>query len=526
MFKLERRPRRIRWILLVWSAAACFPTGIARAAAVTDYIAVQPIDVCSGEQGQDSTCAPINNIIINNIPQNYKTAAVGDIGSVDVTPNGNINVARAILSQIGVDVTFLPALPDFNMSTVVQVDSCLPDGTDCQSSQFKTLSQQPAISGNPQQPYTPTAPLSPNPTTINAFFIKGLTPPPNPIGGTLFGLGWLNNNGLAVASNSLFGLGRRPDTLAHEIAHDLDLGHTTFGNLVNGSNPPVGFANNLVTAGNARVPQPDPHATIIGIGPGMGNGTNDQLLLTQQTQVLLSGFMNPIPLVNTPATGTDFNVSFVSGGRPQEMIDSLTLTAPAGVLFPLGTTVDVFNNPDSLTVASNLSNCTDAGCTSLVLDFTGNPQNPFVAGKSIGYSICEPPGEVCSPISVDDVAGGIYTYNFETDVNGTPVELFQTTSELTGPGDLVSDSQHPDLLFPSEILNPSTFVGFFAEPCTIIAPATTCPALELEDAWPPEEDQPVPEPPAVLILLSALAVLIVAYRFSSPTRPSSEAGLA
>jgi hypothetical protein len=110
--------------------------------------------------------------------------------------------------------------------------------------------------------------------------------------------------------------------------------------------------------------------------------------------------------------------------------------------------------------------------------------------------------------------------------NSVPIELFQTTSELMGPGDLFSNSQEPDLLFPSEILNPSTFVGFSAEPCTIIAPATTCPALELEDAWPPEENQPVPEPPAVLILLSALAVLIVTYRFSSPARSSSEPGLA
>jgi hypothetical protein len=520
MVKVGRRLRRMRWILLLWPAAVCFPTGTARAVAVTDYIAVQPIDVCFGPTA--STCAPINNIIVNNIPQNYATAAVGDIGSVDVTPNGNINVTRAVWNQIGVDVTFLPAMPDFNMSRSLSVDSCLPDGTDCQSAQFKMLSQQPAISGNPQQSYTPMAPLSPNPTTINAFFIASLTPPPNPTGGTLYGLGWLNNNGVAVASNSLFGLGRRPDTLAHEIGHDLDLGHTTFGNLVPGSNPPVGFANNLVTAGNSRMPQPDPHATIIGIGPGMGQGTNDQLVATQQTQVLLSGFENPIPLVNTPAFGNNFFVTFVNGGRLGEHLDKLTLTAPAGFQFDPHTEFDLLNNPAGLTVNHTLTN------SSLVLDFTGG--SPFIATDSIEYTLCVRNGEECAPVSVDALAGGTYTYLFETDQvvddNSVPIELFQTTSELTGPGDLVSDSQHPDLLFPSEILDPSTFVGFSAQPCTIIAPATTCPALELEDAWPPEEDQPVPEPPAVLILLSALAVLIVAYRFSSLTRPSSEPGLA
>src|SRR5262249_44058978 len=151
--------------------------------------------------------------------------------------------------------TFLPAMQDIDSSSyVLSIDSCLSDGTDCQSSQFKTLSQQSAISGNPQQPYTPTKPLSPNPTTINAFFVNQLSPPPNPTGGNLYGLAWVNNNGVAVASNSLIpGLGARPDTLAHEIAHNLDLGHTTFGNLVPGNNPPVGFANNLETAGNSRL---------------------------------------------------------------------------------------------------------------------------------------------------------------------------------------------------------------------------------------------------------------------------------
>jgi hypothetical protein len=107
-----------------------------------------------------------------------------------------------------------------------------------------------------------------------------------------------------------------------------------------------------------------------------------------------------------------------------------------------------------------------------------------------------------------------------------PIELFQTTSQLVGPGDLFSNSQDPDLLFPSEILNPSTFVGFSAQPCTIIAPATTCPALELEDAWPPEENPAVPEPPTIVILLSSLAVLGLGYRCSSRARRSFEAGLA
>jgi hypothetical protein len=490
--------------------------------AVTDYIAVQPIDICGTTP---STCAPINNL-----GQNYLTAAVGNVGSLD-TLNGNINVTRAIFDQIGVDVTFLPAAA-FNMGSfsTLAVDSCMPDGTDCQSSQFKTLTQQPGISGNPPPAIPPTSPLSPNPTTIDTFFVGGLSPPPS-VGGTLYGLAWLDNNGVANASNSLFGLGARPDTLAHEIGHDLDLSHDTFG---------AGDPNNLMTAGNSRTLQPDPHAAIAGIGPGMGNGTTDQLLPAQQSQVLLSGFMNPIPLVNTPATGTDFNVSFVNGGRPNEKLDSLTLTAPAGFLFDPNTMLRSTNTG----VSGSVANCGEGGCLAEVISFAG--PTPFVAGDSLDYTLCVPGPDSCAAVPVGDLAGGTYTYLFETDLDGKPIELFQTTSELTVPGDLFSNSQEldrlfsnsqeldrlfsnsqePDPLFPSQILNPSTFVGFSAEPCTIIAPATTCPPLQLEDAFPPQEDQPVPEPPAVLILLSALVGLGVAYRFSSRTRSSFEAGVA
>jgi hypothetical protein len=520
------------WILLAWSAAACFPTGTARAVAVTDYITVQPIDVCPRGAGTTVGCAPINDLTDGG--NNYKTAAVGDVGSIDVTDGGgHINVTRAIWSQIGIDVTFLPAVqyPSAGGFLTLAIDSCAQDGSNCMSQQFKTLSQQPGISGNPPPPISPNpnppnAPVSPNPTTINGFFVNGLSPPAGT--GTLFGLAWVNNNGIANAMNSLVGGAARPDTLAHEIGHDLDLDHTTFGNLVPGSTPRVGFANNLMTAGDPRSIPTSPADAIGSIGAGMGSGTKDQLLPTQKTQVLRSGLMNPIPLVNTPATGTDFTVSFQSGGRMGEKMDSLTLTAPTP-LFSLGTKVE-FNNPVGIPIPPppTPSDCSASGCTSLIFDFTHGAS--FVAGDGIHYSICGP-AESCNPISVDTLAGGTYTYTFETDQvvddKSVPIELFQTTSQLLNqPGDLFSDSQHPDLMIPSEILNPDTFVGFSAEPCTIIAASTTCPPLVLADAFPPEEDKPVPEPPSILILLSSLAVLGLGYRCSSRARRSFETGLA
>ena len=47
---------------------------------------------------------------INSFGQNYKNAAVGAIGSLVGTLASNTNVTRAIWNQIGLDITFMPAV--------------------------------------------------------------------------------------------------------------------------------------------------------------------------------------------------------------------------------------------------------------------------------------------------------------------------------------------------------------------------------------------------------------------------------
>jgi Metallo-peptidase family M12B Reprolysin-like len=494
----------IMWALLLLMVA-CFSSRAVLAGPVMDYITVQPIDVCG------AVCAPINNLGAGkNI---WSNAGTGNVGFID--PSG-VNVTRAIWNQVGIDVTYMPAVQYANGSFLtVPVANCAANGTDCQSPQFQALSDQAAISQG--TPPTPAPPLSQNATTINTFFIGALTPPSNQPG-TLYGLAWVNNNGVAIASNSLTGAGARPDTLAHEIGHDLDLDHTTFG---------AGGPANLETAGNTRT-LPSVTNPLSTLGK-----TTDQLNTTQQQpQALLSGFINPIPNVNTPITDPvahdDFSVSFAANtGRPNEKLDTLTLAAPTGFQFDPETQFKLLNNPDGLTVHASFSNCTEGddwegGCSSFLLDFTGG--KPFVAGDSLDYTLCLKSYSSCIPISIGNLADGTYTYNFETDADGVPVELFQTTSELTGSGDLSSGSWFPDLSIPSLILNPTTFVGFNTLPCTAVA--GSCPPLELADGSPIEENPAVPEPPTVLLLLSALAMLPVACRLSSLSRPSFEAGLA
>lgn len=501
--------RNMRWVLP--AAALCLASQAAVAEPISDYITVQPIDVCG------VACAPINNLGAgHNI---WSNAAPGAVGFM----SGGVNVTRAIWNQIGIDVTFMPAIGYTNSGFLtVPVASCSPLGTDCQSPVFQELSQQPSVStGAVPNPTNPAGiPLSQNATTINAFFIGSLRPPSTQPG-TLYGLAWVNNNGVAIASNSLTGLGARADTLAHEMGHNLDLDHSTFG---------AGVPPNLETAGNTRtIPSSaNPLATLGTTTDQINTGTG-----SQQARALLSGFLNPIPNVNTPVTDppnqNDFNVSFAANtGRPGEKLDTLTLTAPADFLFHPDTVFNLLSNPDGLSVKSSLTNCTDNdgdhdidGCSSLVLDFTKG--KAFVAGDSLDYSLCVNLERECDPVAIDNLAGGTYTYSFETDkARDIPVELFQTTSELTGPGDLSSGSWFPDALFPSEILNPSTFVGFNPLPCTT---DSTCPTLHLEDGSPIEEDK-VPEPPAILIFISALALLPAVSAFS-PRRPRSlEPGLA
>ena len=413
-----QRWSRATWGLLLW-AVACLAAGSARAVPITDYITVQPIDVCG------AVCAPINNLGAGkNI---WTNAPVGNVGFID--PSG-VNVTRAIWNQAGIDVTYMPAVGYVNGSFLtLPVTSCSANGTDCQSTQFQTLSQQAPIStGTVPNPTTPAGvPVSRNATTINTFFIGALTPPQNQPG-TLYGLAWVNNNGVAIASNSLAGSGARPDTLAHEIGHDLDLDHNTFG---------AGGAANLLTAGNTRtIPSAaNPLATL--------GKTTDQINTTQQQpQALLSGFMNPIPNVNTPVTdpvaSDDFSVSFAPNtGRSNEKLDTLTLTAPAGFQFNPDTVFKLLANPDGLSVNSSFSNCTSdddeqTGCSSLVLKFTKGKS--FVAGDSLDYTLCTKAYYSCTPISIDDLAGGTYTYNFETDTGGNSGRAIPDDERADGPG--------------------------------------------------------------------------------------------
>ncbi|HEU0157290.1 MAG TPA: hypothetical protein VFQ82_14550 [Stellaceae bacterium] len=496
------------------AAALVLASGIARAVPVTDFVTVQPIDVCS----TSTSCATMNNLGTgkNNV------ASAGSNVQVGFASNG-INITNAIWNLAGINVVFQPTTQLVTANTQFQnvpvVASASAPGQ-FTSDVFKAMTQQAALS----QGAKPTSPLSPNPTTINMFFTNSIVPDPS-TPGILYGIGWVGNNGAAVGQNIFGAPGRggqtvnaRADDIAHEIGHVLGLDHTTFGN-----NPPL--PSDLMTAGatrtvpNVLVSNVATQSNATWLTQIVPNGTVSQLLSSQVKQAInpnggpLNAFLNPIPLISTSATdprnGFKFNVTYTSGGRTDESMNQLTLTLPSGFFFKGD--VDITDNSDP-NVSITPSFCGSGrvelhNCVTFALG--GAESDQFISGDTFSYNaeICKGSYDNCVTASDEDLAaaaeaGDPATYKFQFS------DGYFTTSDLEPEGDItfLADSQNPDAALPFGIVDPETFVGAGADglPCVPLAGQTACPPLDLADANPADED--VPEPPALAVLLAGLAL--------------------
>ena len=434
----RRRSRRV-WRFLT-SATVCLASGAALAQTVSApyYVVVQPIDVCNST---GTSCAPINSrggTVISS------TGVNTPVGFFDPTSGANITQA-IILRQIGVNVVFLPVVqynsPNTNplggnfQTLHVQNSSTTASGQT--SSDFLVLSQQPQISQNPVTPYKTTPPLSPNLTTINMFFVTTLVPPTP---GQLYGFSWIGNNGIVISSNTmlgvpLLGLPARPDTLGHEIGHNLNLNHTTFG-AGPGSNGSCGLActANLMTAGgtagmNLRT---EPTIPCVLINPpsttcapqSLVNMTAAQLNLeaqenpttlpiSQQREVLTSGFINVNPNATLTATtpgsssasaavaslGTPLTAGTTSDStsgssssiiftvsQPQAPLNALVIMLPGGLKFDSKNQFKIISETRK-NLVMNVDYYPDAD------NNPNNPKAPYLIGPA--YSACTANGAQC-----------------------------------------------------------------------------------------------------------------------------------
>jgi hypothetical protein len=538
MGELEPRPAP-NWGLLSLAVIAWFASGAAFAQVpVTDYVVVQPIDVCSGE---GTGCAVINNM--------GQTAASNpgttQIGFID--PLTGLNITQAAWNQIGVSVTFLPVVqynsppnpnpnstpdqPDYRWLNVCSCDtgssSSCPSISSCStgssSIDFLTLSQQPGISqGAAPDPTFPNAPVSSNPTTINQFFVNEIIPATSGI--IIKGFSWDSNNGSAIASDNVFLAPPSPDTVPHELGHVLGLEHDAFGagpltcpepypdsycpeNLMTAGSAsrevPNGLIDGLLIRCSGAVPgeacwvpqvppqnttQPDALDLITMGGVGTCSIMDPSACPSQQAAVLLSGFMNPIPDSMTTASDPTnsnlitFNVTGAAGGRPSETLLAWVL------MFP--TAAPPVQRPFHIINESRRNLVMDA-------DYPhGDKDNNAGGIYYIGtwYNACAASTARCLIVEFNLPGAGATDYvdfsiSFTTSVTNADLcgaqitylfnDGYITTSDL-GPSpcsgsSVTANSQNPDLTAPPQIANPATFVGASNMPCTPL-PNGQCPS--------------------------------------------------
>ncbi len=329
------RPGLAAWLFLSLGTAFLASRVALATVPVTDYVVIQPIDVCntSGPTGPTG-CAPFN--ILSQSPDPSKATSSTPIGFVD--PTTNVNITRAIWLQTGIDVTFLPfvasngAVAEYNNTTYQSISdvtcanlpgcSSLTSATSLTSTLFKQLSSgsAPKATGCKSNCTVPLASTKYN--AINMFFVNNISAMP-PAGGAFFGFAWLNGNGVAIAANVFSPSAPRFDTLAHELGHNLNLDHTTFGAGTTCPNTPQPQGCNVMDAGTMRVVPTSSGCSsttstttggvLFDLDTGLCGASTpgvpqaDQMILgnstnVQQGQALLSGFLNPI--ANVPATAT------------------------------------------------------------------------------------------------------------------------------------------------------------------------------------------------------------------------------
>ena len=492
-------PRRRGMSRFVMLSTILIAAGHAHAASapVTGYIVVNPIDVCNTT---GSGCAPFNTQSASPNPAQATTST--PIGFVDATTN--VNVTRAIWLQTGIDITFLP-IQQYNNTTYQNITdvSCTTSAcTLSTSALFKQLSTPGAASKGTGCKSNCTVPLaSSKANAINMFFVNTLNGTAGTcLGGcvgTLNGFAWLNGNGVVVASNVFFppfGQAPRFDTLAHELGHNLNLDHTTFGagGVCSGVASPGGCnvmdAGSINNAAFRAIPTSSgcsASGALFDLDTGLCSTKPtvpqaDQLLLgttgqpTQQSEALLSGFLNPIPNVNATAGGGDvsFTIDFpklkTAGGRNGEYIFALVLALPQG--FKFGTNIFVETGGTAQVFSfEQLNGNNGQGNSNCLKPLNGGPSiecleidfvpGTFTANSSISFTsdilnkgtggaatladlTCTPPSTQCLDL----------TYVFS--------DLLATSSAFAvrdKTGNVTANSQLPDVGVTSTIVDPSNF---------------------------------------------------------------------
>jgi hypothetical protein len=212
---------------------------------------------CSGTLAKGSTTLTIKSCSSGILAVSDTLSGTGITTGTTIAASGLVGAAGTYTGKGGAGTYKLSMAATTNVGTAETITST---STLLQSQDFLTLSQQDPKVTSPcpisqmsipaTSPCVPVSPLSSDPSTINMFFVSKLNPPAS--GGTLYGFSWIGNNGVAIGGNTFFAptpLQARPDTIAHELVHDLGLDHATYGagpyNPQSSSNPFGGIAQQV-----------------------------------------------------------------------------------------------------------------------------------------------------------------------------------------------------------------------------------------------------------------------------------------
>ncbi len=185
-----------------------------------------------------------------------------DSGSHCASVNMFEDITRKILAQAKLKVSFLP-INQIRNSRFLKIDNNTSrSSSDYEFYELSRTGGAGAFGRNPDSTRT-SGP-------INVWFVEEIEASE---GFTQFGLAWIDANGVLISEESgTFNGTGRPDTLAHEIGHNLGLRHGSLG---------AGEANNLLTEGSYRnIP-----TSIEDIG------SVSQLSDAQIAKIKLSGFL-------------------------------------------------------------------------------------------------------------------------------------------------------------------------------------------------------------------------------------------